>query len=187
MSFGFGQSTSSSLQRTEATNVKLERMFTEIRDLIEKLSNSSQTGSGTSSEQPTLSALDTKTSKIAILQLNAALMKTAEVGQRKWSSIGVDEWIQAGRWWLMKVCIPRVESVYHAGAKKFARQAQMTLAEEAAGFVSHQGYLDLIKAAWILIDVIARHPSLNLLDSGVRCEVELLGQVSSRESLIWEH
>ena len=31
------------------------------------------------------------------------LMKNAEVGNGKWLAIGVDEWIQAGRWWLMKV------------------------------------------------------------------------------------
>lgn len=35
--------------------------------------------------------------------LNAALMKNAEIGQRRWAAIGVDEWIQAGRWWLLKV------------------------------------------------------------------------------------
>lgn len=119
---------------------------------------------------------------MAILQLNAALMKTAEIGQRKWSSIGVDEWIQAGRWWLMKVGVPRVEFVYRV-ADNFARQAQMTLAEKTEHIVSQQGYLDLIKASWILIDVIARHPQLNLLDSGIRCEVELLAEVSSRKSL----
>lgn len=89
--------------------MKLERRFNEIGGLIEKLG----TGSGTSSEQPTLSTIDAKTSKILILQFNAALMKMAEVGQRKWSSIGVDEWIQAGRWWLMKVCVSRVGLVNH--------------------------------------------------------------------------
>ena len=31
-------------------------------------------------------------------------MKHAEGGGRKWSAIGVDEWIEAGKWWLMKVC-----------------------------------------------------------------------------------
>lgn len=40
-----------------------------------------------------------------------------------------------------------------------------------------QGYINLIKASWILIDVIARHPQLNLLDSGIRCDVELLANV----------
>lgn len=43
--------------------------------------------------------------------------------------------------------------------------------------VSQQGYIDLIKSSWILIDVIARHPQLNLLDSGIRCDIELLANV----------
>lgn len=162
--------------------MKLERRFSEIGDLIQNLGN----GAGTSSEQPTISAVDAKSSKIAILQLNAALMKTAEIGQRKWSSIGVDEWIQAGRWWLMKVGVQRVKFVYR-GADNLARQAQMTLAEKTENIVSQQGYLDLIKASWILIDVIARHPQLNLLDSAIRCEVELLAEVSSPKSLRCEH
>lgn len=87
---------SSSLQRIEETNVRLERRFSEIGDLIQKFGTAS-------SSDPTLSAVNIKTSKISLLHLNAALMKNAEVGQRKWSAIGVDEWIQAGRWWMMKV------------------------------------------------------------------------------------
>lgn len=40
-----------------------------------------------------------------------------------------------------------------------------------------QGYADLIKSSWILIDVIARHPQLNLLDPGIRYDAELLAEV----------
>lgn len=43
--------------------------------------------------------------------------------------------------------------------------------------LSLQGYADLIKASWILIDVIARHPQLNLLDPGIRFDAELLAEV----------
>lgn len=56
-------------------------------------------------DNPAMTAFDTQTPKLTLLKLNAELMKEAEVGQRKWSAIGVDEWIQAGRWWLMKVSI----------------------------------------------------------------------------------
>jgi hypothetical protein len=31
------------------------------------------------------------------------MMAKAEVNGRSWSSIGIDDWIQAGKWWLMKV------------------------------------------------------------------------------------
>lgn len=43
--------------------------------------------------------------------------------------------------------------------------------------LSLQGYADLVKSSWILIDVIARHPQLNLLDPGIRYEAELLAEV----------
>lgn len=44
--------------------------------------------------------------------------------------------------------------------------------------ISQQGYADLIKAAWILVDIIGRHPQLDFLDSGIRYEVVQLTQVS---------
>lgn len=60
----------------------------------------------------------------------------------------------------------------------------MELSEESRDNQNHpiciQGYLDLIKASWILIDVIARHPQLNLLDTVVRGDVELLAEVSGQ-------
>lgn len=76
---------------------------------------------------------------------------------------------------------PRAEFVYHCADQYYyaSRKAQMTLAEKEDRSVPRQGYVDLIKASWILIDVIARHPQLNLLDSVVRCEVELLAEVGS--------
>lgn len=43
--------------------------------------------------------------------------------------------------------------------------------------LSKQGYTDLIKASWILIDVIKRHPQLNLLDPSIRYDAELLAEV----------
>lgn len=43
---------------------------------------------------------------------------------------------------------------------------------------AQQGYIDLTKSSWILIDVIVRHPQLNLLDPGIRFDVELLANVS---------
>ncbi len=35
--------------------------------------------------------------------LRIALMGSAEVLQ-PWDTIGADQWIQAGKWWLLKVC-----------------------------------------------------------------------------------
>lgn len=43
--------------------------------------------------------------------------------------------------------------------------------------LSKQGYADLVKASWILVDVIAQHPQLNHLGSDVRCDAEVLAEV----------
>lgn len=50
---------------------------------------------------------------------------------------------------------------------------------------SQQAYINLIKSSWILIDVIARHPQLNLLDSGIRYDVELLANVRLTKIREW--
>lgn len=67
-------------------------------------------------------------------------------------------------------------------------QAQMELSARSLAdiTVSQQGYINLIKASWILIDVIVRHPQLNLLDSGIRYDVELLANVGPTENPSWQ-
>jgi hypothetical protein len=51
----------------------------------------------------------------------------------------------------------------------------MTASDHA---VSHLAYSSLVKATWILIDVIADHPQLSFLDSNGYYEVKLLSAVS---------
>ena len=58
-----------------------------------------------------------------------------------------------------------------------SNQAQLQLSEKSLA-VPGQGYLDLVKASWILVDVIKRHPQLNLLNADIRYEVVLLAEVS---------
>lgn len=56
-----------------------------------------------------------------------------------WLAIGLESWTQAGSWWLFK--------------------AQTNLRDEIPrGKVSAQTYTDLLKAAWIIVDVIPAHP-----------------------------
>ncbi len=55
------------------------------------------------SSVPTLTAIDDETFR---LSLSAAFMKNAEIFQ-SWSTIGVDQWIESGRWWLLRVSIER--------------------------------------------------------------------------------
>ena len=77
-------------------NKKLERRFSQIETLIER------GGASASTDPPPVSTVTGELSNIN--QLSHALMKQAEEGGRKWSAIGVDDWIEAGKWWLMKVC-----------------------------------------------------------------------------------
>lgn len=80
---------SSSLQRIESSTMRLERRFSQIGEFIQKVEGT-----------PIISGVN-RAFKTPLL--SAELMKNAEVGRRRWSAIGVDEWIQAGRWWLLKV------------------------------------------------------------------------------------
>jgi hypothetical protein len=47
-----------------------------------------------------------------------------------------------------------------------------------AGAVSPQAYANLIKASWILIDIIASHPQVTFLKSSAQYEVQALSSVS---------
>jgi hypothetical protein len=49
--------------------------------------------------------------------------------------------------------------------------------------VPQQGYINLVKASWILIDVVVRHPQLSYLDNEVRIEVDALAAVWQKISL----
>ena len=53
-----------------------------------------------SPETPIVSLVE---GKIFQISLSQALMVEAE-RVRPWLTTGIDEWIQGGRWWLMKVC-----------------------------------------------------------------------------------
>lgn len=58
-------------------------------------------------------------------------------------------------------------------------QSASYMTDSSERMLSKQGYADLVKASWILIDVIAQHPQLNLLGSDVRCDAELLAEVGN--------
>ena len=89
---------SSSLQTLQLASQKLERRFTQIEILIERGGG----GGGASTDPPLISAVTEGLSNMNLL--SDGLMKHAEEGGRRWSAIGVDDWIEAGKWWLLKVC-----------------------------------------------------------------------------------
>ena len=73
-----------------------------------------------------------------------------------WNTIGFDQWIGAGKWWLF-----RAQSHLHTIA-----EAEQTVAPAA--------YADLIKAAWILADVIPGHPQFPFISACKSSELQSL-------------
>ena len=51
---------------------------------------------------------------------------------------------------------------------------------ESEGQVSHEGYLNLLKASWILTDVITVHPQFGYIEASIQYEVMQLTEVSCR-------
>ena len=86
---------SSSLQQLQSTSRRLERRFSQIEVLIEQ-------GEAVSTSDAQVSASTEGLSNLSLLR--DGLMKYAGGWGREWSTIGVDDWIEVGKWWLMKVC-----------------------------------------------------------------------------------
>ncbi|KAF4449293.1 hypothetical protein F53441_7411 [Fusarium austroafricanum] len=113
------------LQGAQKTNAKLD----ELRELL--------VHDRSSREQPLLSVpLDDDIQS----ELGAAFLRHAESGDRPWASIGIDEWPQAGKWWLLKA------------------QSQLNRPAPPTESQQNQAYVDLLKACWILTDIISLHP-----------------------------
>jgi hypothetical protein len=112
---------------------------------------------------PKLSGISDKTYQLILSQ---AFMKQAEV-LRPWTAIGFDEWIRAARWWLLK--------------------AQSTLySDPESRKIEPQAFADLLKASFILIDIIPQHPQrrfwtteyadVEILADALKAELEISTQ-----------
>ena len=101
---------------------------------------------------PSVSAVDDELFKTS---LSAALMKNAEATQ-PWSTIGVDQWIESGRWWLLR------------------SQMELYAVTVPQQKVPLAAYANLIKASWILVDIIACHPQVPFIKASTHSEVQLL-------------
>ena len=101
---------------------------------------------------PLVSALDDELFKTS---LSAALMKSAESTQ-PWSTVGVDQWIESGRWWLLR------------------SQMELYAVTVPQQKVPLAAYTNLIKASWILVDIIACHPQVPYIKASTHSEVQLL-------------
>lgn len=149
----YGFTSSSSLQRIEKNTKALDDGLQEVKEFLQI----AQSATLSPVKAPVLSAtcaID-KSTKIAFSE---RCMRAAEISQR-WIAIGIEDWIKAGKWWLL--------------------MARMQLQRAPVGeSISAKGYLDLLKASWILTDVIAVHPQFAYIESGVQYEVMRLTEVS---------
>jgi len=136
----------SSLQRIESSTDALENDVREIKSYI--------TGQYVTERSliPSISAMDSESEK---LTLSASFMQNAEVLQ-PWSTIGVDQWIESGRWWLIR------------------SQMELYTVSESGQEVPLAAYTSLMKASWILIDIIACHPQVPFLSAKTHSEVQIL-------------
>ncbi|KAH0533088.1 hypothetical protein TsFJ059_001699 [Trichoderma semiorbis] len=121
----------SSLERIEKQHLQTDRKLDELRQLL--------VSDRAPRDRPMLTApLDTN----ALMELTDAFLQKAEFDNRPWASIGIDSWLQIGQWWLMKA------------------ESQLGVAPESRVYdaTCNQGYTNLLKACWILTDIIATHP-----------------------------
>ncbi|KAF5590854.1 hypothetical protein FPANT_5885 [Fusarium pseudoanthophilum] len=72
-------------------------------------------------------------------ELSAAFLRSSEIGDRPWASIGIDDWLHAGKWWLLKA------------RSEFDHMTQ-------GYFDTIEAYINLLKACWILTDMVSIHP-----------------------------
>ena len=135
----------SSLQRIEASNAAMEKELKAIKSHI----RGESIASNLPSNSVTLSATDNDDFNET---LKAALTKAAEVVQ-PWSTIGIDQWLEAGRWWL--------------------QLAQMDLPSgtQPDQSISLPAYANLVKSTWILLDIITSHPQVPFLTATAQAEI----------------
>ena len=133
-------------------DVKAIKGFIASHHLIEVSNGKASEGIETKPMIPSVSAIDDELFKTS---LSAALMKNAEATQ-PWSTIGVDQWIDSGRWWLL-----RSQMEFYA----------VTVPQQKVPLAA---YANLIKASWILVDIIACHPQVPFIKASTHSEVQLL-------------
>ncbi|KAF5557186.1 hypothetical protein FPHYL_7775 [Fusarium phyllophilum] len=118
----------SSLERIEQQQTKTDIKLEELRNVL--------VGDRRSRNAPLLKGpLDEQVRA----ELSAAFLRSAETDNRPWASIGIDEWLQAGKWWLLK-----------------ARSQVNHLAQGSGAEVP--AYINLLKACWILTEIVSIHP-----------------------------
>lgn len=138
----------SSLERIENIQKKTENALQDIKAAI----------SGTTSTTPLLSGVN----GVSQHRMTRKLLENAEVDGRPWTSIGIRDWLQTGKWWLLKA-----QSQLYSAAPQTPEYSQARV--------------DLIKASWILTDIVALHPQRSFFGSGIQ-EMDILDIVQAVKS-----
>ncbi|KAI9734525.1 MAG: hypothetical protein M1834_002125 [Cirrosporium novae-zelandiae] len=140
---------------TVAGNSSLKRLEASNQRIKVSVSSISQKITDLYAPQtPLLSMVDQQTP----FSLSKVFMEDAE-RVHSWVAIGFDEWIRAGNWWLLK------------------SQTYLYSDPGADQTTPIQAYTDLLKASWILIDIVSKHPQLQFWSTtGENLKIELLAQ-----------
>ncbi|PCD37259.1 hypothetical protein AU210_005762 [Fusarium oxysporum f. sp. radicis-cucumerinum] len=118
----------SSLERIEKQQTQTDIKLEELRNVM--------TGDRRSYDTPILNG---SLGEDIRAEISAAFLRSAETGNRPWASIGIDDWLQAGKWWLLKA------------------RSQINHLAQGSGNEVH-AYINLLKACWILTDIVSIHP-----------------------------
>ena len=132
--------------------MKAIKSFIARHQFIEVCDGKASEGTETKPVTPSVSAVDDELFKTS---LSAALMMSAEATQ-PWSTIALDQWIESGRWWLLR------------------SQMELYAVTVPQQKVPLAAYTNLIKASWILVDIIACHPQVPYIKANTHSEVQLL-------------
>ena len=132
--------------------MKAIKSFIARHQFVEVCDGKASEGTETKPVTPSVSAVDDELFKTS---LSAALMMSAEATQ-PWSTIGLDQWIESGRWWLLR------------------SQMELYAVTVPQQKVPLAAYTNLIKASWILVDIIACHPQVPYIKANTHSEVQQL-------------
>ena len=138
----------SSLQRIEASNAAMDKELKAIKEYVRV----SKDGPTSARKTLVLSSVD---DEVFNETLKAALMRAAEI-DKPWSTIGIDQWMEAGRWWLQLA------------------QMDLSTVRQIGQATPLAAYTNLIKATWILLELITCHPQVPFLTATTQSEIRQL-------------
>lgn len=164
MSLLLTQVGNSSLQKIQSSINALESDINEIRKYM-----AGQQGDKVGNEDGTrIPFLSLERDEVLVTDdmsrssLSASLLKHAETHQ-PWSTISLSQWIETGTWWLLRA------------------QLEIRPITTPGSTITKSAYLALIKASWILIDIITCHPQLSFVSSTTRGHIAVLSTAIKQE------